>query len=90
VIFSDDGVLIGDGYFPLSTTRGRRVHRVRSIASHPPMIEFGTILETRASTSSVTTRAVRTAETLRVPVASDAVIKAENVVRRFEVAIARR
>lgn len=90
VIFSDDGVLIGDGYFPLSTTGGRRVHRVRSIASHPPMIEFGMILETRARTSSATTRAIRTAETLRVPVASDAAIQADNVVRRFEVAIARR
>lgn len=90
VIFSDDGVLIGDGYFPLSTTRGRRVYRVRSIASNPPMIEFGTILETRARTSSATTKTVRTAETLRVPVADDAVIQAAQVVRRFDDAIARR
>ena len=90
VIFSDDGVLIGDGYFPLSVTRGRRVTRVRFIASNPPMIEFGTILETRASTSSATTKAVRTAETLRVPVATGAAIAAEQVVRRFDVAIARR
>jgi hypothetical protein len=90
VIFSDDAVLIGDGYFPLSTTGGRRVNRVRSIASNPPMIEFGTILETRARTSSVTTKSVRTAETLRVPVATDAASQAEQVVRRFDVAIARR
>lgn len=90
VIFSNDGVLIGDGYFPLSTTRGRRVNRVRSFGSRPPMIEFGTILETRARTSSVTTKAVRTAETLRVPVASDAVSQAEKVVRHFELAIAGR
>jgi hypothetical protein len=90
VIFGDHGVLIDDGYFPLSTTKGRRVHRVRSIFSPSPMIEFGTILETRASTSSATTKAVRTAETLRVPIASDAVMQGESVVRRFDVAIARR
>jgi len=88
VIFSDDGVLIGEGYFPLSTTGARRVHRVRSIASGSPMIEFGTILETRARTSSVTTSAVRSAATLRVPVATDATVAADNVVRRFDVALA--
>lgn len=90
VIFSDDGVLIGDGYFPLSTTGGRRVHRVRLLASGSPMIEFGTMLETRVRTSSVTTQAVRTAETLRVPVTNDARVHAEEVVRRFNDAVARR
>ncbi len=90
VIFSDDGVLIGEGFFPLSTTGGRRVHRVRSIAPGSPMIEFGTVLETRARTSSVTTSAVRSAETLRVPVATNATVQADGVVRRFDIAIARR
>lgn len=90
VIFSNNGVLIGDGYFPLSLTRGRRVNRVRFIDSRPRMIEFGTILETHARTSTNTTKAIRTAETLRVPVASDAANEALSVVGRFEVAIARR
>ncbi len=90
VIFSDDGVLIGDGYFPLSLIGGRRVHRVRFIASSSPMIEFATILETRVRTSSMTTSAVRTAETLRVPVASSARVDAEDVVRAFNGAMARR
>ncbi len=90
VIFSDDGVLIGDGYFPLSTTGGRRVHRVRLLTSGSLMIEFGTMLETRVRTSSVTTQAVRTAETLRVPVANDPRAQAEQVVRRFNDAVARR
>lgn len=90
IIFATDGVLIGDGYFPLSTTKGRRVHRVRSIATNPPMIEFAMILETRARTSSTTSAAVRTTDTLRVPVASDAVREADQVVRQFDVAIARR
>lgn len=89
VIFASDGVLIGNGYFPLSTTRGRRVHRVRTIYSTPPMLEFGTILETRASTSSVTSAPVRTSETLRVPIASDAARAADNVLRQFSIAIAR-
>ena len=34
VIFASDAVLIGDGYFPLSTIGGRRVHRVRIIQFH--------------------------------------------------------
>lgn len=88
VIFASDGVLIGDGYFPLSTTRGRRVHRVRTINSTPPMIEFGTILETRVRTSSVTAAAVRSSETLRVPIASDAAREADNVLRQFSIALA--
>lgn len=87
VIFASDGVLIGGGYFPLSTTRGRRVHRVRTINSIPLIIEFGTIMETRARTSSVTSAAVRTSETLRLPVASDAEREADKVVRQFSAAI---
>ena len=89
-MFSDSGVLIGDGYFPLSTTGGRRVHRVHTMNSGSPMIEFGMIRETRARTSSATTAAVRSAYTLRVPVATDATMLADGVVRRFELAIARR
>ena len=90
VIFSDDGVLIGDGYFPLSVTRGRRVNRVRFVNAGAPMVEFGTILGTRVRTSSTTNAGVRTAETLRVPVASDATYQAHDVVGRFDLAIARR
>lgn len=90
VIFSADGVLIGEGYFPLSTVDGRRVHRVHAITRGAPMIEFGTMLETRVRTSGAGMQTVRTAETLRVPVASDATIRADDVVRRFDAAIARR
>ena len=90
VIFSDSGVLIGDGYFPLSTIGGRRVHRVHTTTSGAPMIEFGMILESRARTSSTTNTAVRSADTLRVPVAADATRMADGVLRRFEYAIAQR
>ena len=90
VIFSDSGVLIGDGYFPLSTVDGRRVHRVHTTGSGSPMIEFGMIMETRVRTSGASMQAVRTADTLRVPVATDAMRQADGVVRRFELAIAQR
>ncbi|MDQ3057525.1 MAG: hypothetical protein M3Q96_07300 [Pseudomonadota bacterium] len=39
VVFSDTGVMIGDGYFPLSATRGRRLEGVREVVSDPPSIE---------------------------------------------------
>ena len=54
------------------------------------MIEFGTILSTRVQTSRTTSKAVRVAETLRVPVASDATAQVDAVVRRYDLAIAGR
>lgn len=89
VIFSDDGVLIGDGYLPLSTRRGRRVQSVRYINSDTPSIEFGTVLNTAVRTSSVTVDNLRTAEALRVPVARDAANQADEVVRRYQAMIDR-
>lgn len=90
VIFSDDGVLIGGGYFPLSTTGGRRLQSVRYIASNPPSIEFGTVMNTTVPTSSVTIYTYRTAEALRVPVATDATKQAAEVVHRYQAIIDRR
>ena len=90
VIFSRDGVLIGDGYFPLSTTRGRRVERVEYLASGAPAIEFSAVLNTPVRTSSSTMKMVRTSEKLRVPVAPDAVAQAGEVVRHYQTAIAQR
>lgn len=90
VIFSDEGVLIGGGYFPLSTSGGRRLQSVRYIPSHPPSIEFGTVIRTSVRTSSVTTPTYRTAEALRVPVSSDATMQAGHVVRRYQSIIDRR
>lgn len=84
VIFSDDGVLIGDGYFPLSTTSGRRVQSVRYVASNPPSIEFRTAMATLVRTSSATTSTQRTAATLRVPVAIDATDQATKVLNRYQ------
>jgi len=84
VIFSKDGVLIGGGYFPLSITGRRRLQSVRYVPSHPPSIEFVTVLRTAVRTSSVTTHTYRTAESLRVPVSSDATMQAGEVVRRYQ------
>lgn len=67
VIFSGSGVLIGGGYFPLSTTGGRRLQSVRYIASNLPSIEFGTAMKSMARTSSATINTYRTAETCAYP-----------------------
>ena len=87
VIFSEDGVLIGGGYFPLSTAGGRRLESVRYIASDPQSIEFGTIMKTAVRTSSATIDTVRTAQCLRVPVALDARKQAGEVVQRYQAII---
>jgi hypothetical protein len=84
VIFSDDGVLIGGGYFPLSITGGRRLQSVGYIASNPPSIEFAMVMTTIVRTSSATTNTYRTAEKLRVPVAIHATKQAGDVVRRYQ------
>jgi len=90
VIFSRGGVLIGDGYFPLSVTRGRRLARVEFLASGAPAIEFGTVMNVTVRTSSATTRTVRLSENLRVPVAPEAIAQADEVVRHYRAAIAQR
>ncbi len=90
VIFSEDGVLIGGGYFPLSTTGGRRLQSVRYIASDPPSIEFGTVMNASAQTSSATINSYRLSESLRVPVSPDARREAGEVVHRYQAIIDRR
>jgi hypothetical protein len=89
VIFSDRGVLIDGGYFPLSVVDGRRVRSVRTIASDPPSLEFAMTLTTRVRTSSATTKSVRTSVMLRVPVATEAAGQAGEVVRRYQAMIDR-
>lgn len=87
VIFSDSGVLIGGGYFPLSPKRGRRLQSVQYHAAYPPTLEFGTLLETKVRTSSNTIATRRAAESLRVPVAMDARGQVDGVVERFEASL---
>lgn len=90
VIFSDDGVLIGGGYFPLSPNGGRRLESVCYLDADPALIEFGTVMTTMARTSSATIETTRTAQTLRVPVAADATQQAGEVASRFQAIIHRR
>ena len=88
VIFSDRGVLIDRGYFPLSVTGGRRVRSVRYIAGEAQALEFAMTLTAMARTSSATNRTVRSSVILRVPVAAEAERQADEVVRRYEAMIA--
>ena len=87
VIFSDNGVLIGGGYFPLSMTGGRRLQSVRYIASNPPSLEFEMAMKAMARTSSATINSYRIVQTLRVPVATDATDQAGTVVHRYQAII---
>jgi hypothetical protein len=82
VIFSDRGVLIDDGWFPLSYTGGRQVLAV-DYQSDPPAIAFTTRLTTKARTSNVTMATRHTVSILRVPVARAARAQVDVVVDRY-------
>ncbi|MBY8824982.1 hypothetical protein [Sphingomonas colocasiae] len=88
VIFSEDGVLIGDCYFGLATTGMTRFQRVASIASDPPMIEFGTAMTVARNPGRFSLQTVR--GTLRVPVSREAAQQADRVVRQYLDVIERR
>ena len=82
VIFSDRGVLIDGGWFPLSFTRGRRVLAV-DYQADPPAIAFTTRLTTAVQTSTVTYATQHQVAMLRVPVARAARGQAGVVVDRY-------
>lgn len=84
VIFSDRGVLIAGGYFPLSVHGGRQVQEVRYVAEHPPAIEFSLSLQTSARTSRFTTESRNNQLLLRVPVALHARREAGEVIGRYQ------
>jgi hypothetical protein len=84
VIFSDNGVLIDNGYFPLSLVGGRRLRSARFIASDPPSLEFAMTLITSTRTSSTTNTKVTSSVILRVPVANEAREQAAAVAHRFQ------
>lgn len=83
VIFSDRGVLIDGGWFPLSFTRGRRVLAV-DYQADPPAISFTTRLSTSVQTSSMTYATRHAVSMLRVPVARAARGQAGVVVDRYQ------
>ena len=89
VIFSDSGVLIGGGYFPLSPTGGRRLQSVTYKAAYPPAIEFDMLLTTSVSKSSNTFASRRALQSLRVPVAMASRKQAGDVVRCYETILCR-
>lgn len=83
VLFSDSGVLIGDGYFPLSTTGSRRVESVRHAEAVADTLEFSIGLASSARTSSATVQSTRVLYVLRVPVAQSAGHEANAVLRHY-------
>lgn len=87
VIFSDRGVLIDGGWFPLSLDRGRRVIAV-DYRADPPAIEFTTRLTTMVRTSSMTVATRNTVAALRVPVARAARGQVGEVVDKFRARLA--
>ena len=88
VVFSTDGVLIGDTFFGLASTGLSRFTHVWVRPSNPPVIEFGTMLTSVVAEPHA--RLHRSAGVLRVPVARDAHAEAGRVIRHFEDVIARR
>lgn len=82
VIFSDRGVLVDGGWFPLSFTGGRRVLAI-DYQADPPAIAFTTRLTTVAQTSSMTYATRHTVSMLRVPVARAARGQVDVLINRF-------
>lgn len=83
VVFSDRGVLIGDGYFPLSTMGSRQVESVRHAETVPDALELSIGLASSARTSSATIQSTRVLYLLRVPVARGAEEAADAVLRHY-------
>lgn len=81
VIFSGDGVLIGDTYFGLSTTGVSRYTSVRIREANPPLIEFGTMLTSVVRTPQGSI--MRNRGVLRVPTAPTASLEAARVLRHY-------
>jgi hypothetical protein len=88
VIFSTDGVLIGDTFFGLASTGLGRFKSIGLRALDPPVLEFGTVMTGVINTTHV--RMVHTHGALRVPVAKDALAQASAVQRHFQDVLARR
>lgn len=82
VIFSDCGVLIDGGWFPLSLTGSCRVQAVDYLAE-PPAVEFTLRLATTVRTTSAPVPTLHELSMLRVPVARAARTQARTVVERY-------
>ncbi|MFY2763139.1 hypothetical protein [Arenimonas sp. MALMAid1274] len=87
VIFSDRGVLIDGGWFPLSFTGGRRVLAI-DYQADPPAIAFTTRLTTAVQTSSTTYATRHHVSMLRVPVARAARGQVDALLERFRAQLA--
>lgn len=82
VIFSDEGVLIGDYYFCLRTSGLYCATDVCFIEANPPIIEFDTVIPAVTNPSSAYAGDV--SGVLRVPVAAEAEQKAQQIASHFD------
>ena len=88
VIFAEDAVLIGDTYFPLSTTGMSRILGARVISGDPPMIEFHTILSWISNVRGITVS--KSFGKLRVPIAADCAVAGSRVTQFYQDIVERR
>lgn len=83
VLVSDSGVLIGEGYFPLSSSGSRCVESVRRAEAVPDALEFSVGLASMARTSRATIQSTRTLYVLRFPVGEGADAAVNAVLRHY-------
>ena len=86
VIFAEDGLLIGDCYFPLIQNGRSRFTHVHWINGHPAILEFST-----AATADCGTRPACTlpaVASLRVPIAPSAARRAQRVAAHYRTLMA--
>lgn len=88
IVFSEDGVLIGDTFFGLATTGLGRFRAVRLRPSAPASLEFATIFTTAVAQPHA--RIYNTPGVLRVPISDNAKDEAAKVLRHYEDVTARR
>ena len=87
VIFSADGVMIGDTYFGLTTTGLARFRSVRVLPEHPPAIELETVLTWGSNFRGPRIHVSYGA--LRVPVSATAAHEAKKVLAHYSDVVAR-
>jgi hypothetical protein len=88
ILFSADGVLVGDTFFGLATTGLGRFRAVRLRPSAPASLEFATIFTTAVAEPHA--RIYNTPGVLRVPISDAAKDEVAKVLRHFEDVTARR
>ncbi len=88
VIFGSDGVLIGDSFFPLSTSGTSRIIGAGVRSGDPAMIEFHRVLSRISNLHAITV--TKSFGKLRLPIANDHAVEGSRVAQHFQDVIERR